>query len=61
MYNKIALIIINKFDYIIVGSGFAGSILAERIASQQNKKILIVEKRDHIAGNMYDYKDEHCR
>ena len=49
----------NKFDYIVVGSGFAGSILAERLASQQNKKILIVEKRDHIAGNMYDYKDEH--
>jgi UDP-galactopyranose mutase len=47
----------NKFDYIIVGSGFAGSIIAERLASQQNKKILLIEKRDHIAGNMYDYQD----
>ena len=46
-----------KFDYIIVGSGFAGSILAERLASQQSKKVLVIEKRNHIAGNMYDYRD----
>lgn len=45
------------YDYIIVGSGFAGSILAERVASQLNQKVLIIEKRPHIAGNMYDYKD----
>lgn len=45
-------------DYIIVGSGFAGTILAEQIASRQNKKVLVIEKRGHIAGNMYDYQDE---
>ncbi|WP_250311270.1 UDP-galactopyranose mutase [Rickettsia endosymbiont of Oedothorax gibbosus] len=45
------------YDYIIVGSGFAGSILAERIASQLNQRVLVIEKRPHIAGNMYDYKD----
>jgi UDP-galactopyranose mutase len=43
------------FDYLIVGAGFAGSVLAERLASQSDKKILIIDKRDHIAGNAYDY------
>ena len=46
------------FDFIIVGSGFAGSVLAERIANVLNKKVLIIEKRNHIGGNCYDYKDE---
>jgi UDP-galactopyranose mutase len=46
------------FDYVIVGAGFAGSVIAERIAIQQSKKILIIEKRNHIGGNCYDYKDE---
>ncbi|MBD1908024.1 UDP-galactopyranose mutase [Trichocoleus sp. FACHB-832] len=47
------------FDYLIVGAGFAGSVLAERLASQAGKKILIVDKRSHIGGNAYDhYNDE---
>ena len=46
------------FDYIIVGAGFAGSVMAERIATQLNKKVLIIEKRKHIAGNCYDRKDQ---
>ena len=45
------------FDYLIVGAGFAGSVLAERLASQ-GKKILILDKRNHIAGNAYDYYNE---
>ncbi|HQF42312.1 MAG TPA: UDP-galactopyranose mutase [Ignavibacteriaceae bacterium] len=48
-----------KYDFLIVGAGFAGSVMAERIASQLNKKVLIVEKRNHIAGNAYDEYDEH--
>ena len=48
-----------KYDYLIVGAGFAGSVMAERLASQLNKKVLIVEKRNHIAGNAYDEYDEH--
>lgn len=43
------------FDYLIVGAGFAGSVMAERLASQANKKVLLVDKRDHIGGNAYDY------
>lgn len=46
------------FDYIIVGAGFAGSVIAERISNVLNKKVLIIEKRNHIGGNCYDYKDE---
>jgi UDP-galactopyranose mutase len=43
------------FDYLIVGAGFAGSVLAERLATQENKKVLIIDKREHIGGNAYDY------
>jgi UDP-galactopyranose mutase len=46
------------YDYLIVGAGFAGSVLAERLATQANKKVLIVDKRNHIAGNAYDHYDE---
>lgn len=48
-----------KYDYFIVGAGFAGAVMAERIASQLNKKVLVVEKRNHIGGNAYDEYDEH--
>ncbi|STO36071.1 UDP-galactopyranose mutase [[Flavobacterium] thermophilum] len=45
------------FDYVIIGTGFAGSVLAERIATQLNKKVLMIEKRNHIGGNAYDSYD----
>jgi UDP-galactopyranose mutase len=43
------------FDYLIVGAGFAGSVLAERLATQANKKVLIIDKRPHIGGNAFDH------
>jgi UDP-galactopyranose mutase len=46
------------YDYLIVGAGFAGSVLAERLATVANKKVLIVDKRNHIAGNAYDHFDK---
>jgi UDP-galactopyranose mutase len=46
------------FDYLVVGAGFAGSVLAERLASQADKKVLIVEKRNHVGGNAYDCYDD---
>jgi len=47
------------FDYLIVGAGFAGSVLAERLAADANKKVLIIDKRPHVAGNAYDHYDDH--
>jgi UDP-galactopyranose mutase len=47
------------FDYLVVGAGFSGCVLAERIASQLDKLVLIVDIRDHIGGNAYDYYNEH--
>ena len=45
-------------DYLIVGAGYAGAVMAERIATQLKKKVLIIDKRNHVAGNCYDLKDE---
>lgn len=47
------------FDYLVVGAGFAGSVLAERLARGMNKKVLVVDQRQHIAGNAYDCYNEH--
>lgn len=47
------------FDYLIVGAGFAGSVLAERLASELNCKVLLVDKRPHIGGNAHDCYDDH--
>jgi len=46
------------FDHLIVGAGFAGAVLAERLASQLDRKVLIVDKRPHIGGNAYDRYDD---
>ena len=46
------------FDFLIVGAGFAGSVLAERLARVENKKVLLLDKRNHIGGNAYDYFNE---
>lgn len=46
------------FDYVIVGAGFSGAVIAERIASQLKKKVLLIDKRNHIGGNCYDHYTE---
>jgi UDP-galactopyranose mutase len=48
-----------SYDTLIVGAGFAGSILAERLATELGHRVLLVDRREHIAGNAYDYLDEH--
>lgn len=44
--------------WIIVGAGFTGSVIAERIASQSNESVLVVDRRSHIAGNAFDTENE---
>lgn len=44
-----------SLDYLIVGAGFSGCVLAERLASQLNKKVLVIDRRNHIGGNCFDY------
>lgn len=45
------------YDYLIVGAGFAGSVIAERLAQGLGKHVLLVDRREHIAGNAYDHPD----
>lgn len=47
----------NKYDFIVVGAGFAGATVAAEVA-KKDKKVLIIEKRDHIGGNCYDYEKD---
>ncbi len=47
------------YDYLIVGAGFAGSVLAERLASQRDQRVLLIDRRPHIGGNAYDAFDDH--
>lgn len=46
------------FDYLIVGAGFAGSVLAERLAAGLGKRVLVIDRRPHIGGNAYDFHDD---
>jgi UDP-galactopyranose mutase len=48
-----------KVDTLVVGAGYAGAIMAERLASQCGHSVLVIDRRDHIAGNAYDHVDEH--
>ena len=46
------------YDWLVVGCGFAGAVLAERLASQRGHRVLVIDRRDHIAGNAFDHLDE---
>jgi len=45
------------YDYLIVGAGFAGSVLAERLTKELGKRVLLIDRRPHVGGNAYDEKD----
>ena len=47
-----------RYDYLIVGAGFAGSVLAERLASQHRARVLLIDRRPHVGGNAYDEPNE---
>lgn len=48
----------HSYDYLIVGAGFAGSVIAERLAEGLGRRVLLIDRRPHIAGNAYDHYDE---
>ena len=43
---------------IVVGAGFSGAVIANLVADKLNEKVIVIDKKDHIAGNSYDYRDE---
>lgn len=49
---------VQHYDYLIVGAGFAGSVLAERLARGSGKRVMVIDKRPHVGGNAYDYFNE---
>src|SRR3954452_13151117 len=49
----------DSYDLLIVGAGYAGSVIAERFARLCDMRALVIDRRDHIAGNAFDYLDEH--
>ncbi len=49
---------IECFDYLVVGAGFAGSVIAEQMARNFGKRVLLIDKRPHIGGNAFDHYNE---
>jgi UDP-galactopyranose mutase len=48
-----------RYDWLIVGAGLTGSVIAERLANEYDRKVLVIDRRDHIGGNVYDERNEH--
>jgi UDP-galactopyranose mutase len=46
-----------RYDWLVVGAGFAGSVIAERIATELGERVLVVDRRPHVGGNAYDERD----
>ena len=49
---------LSQFDVIVVGAGLSGIVMAEQFASILHKRVLVIDKREHIGGNCYDYVDK---
>jgi UDP-galactopyranose mutase len=49
----------DTYDTLVVGAGYAGAIMAEQLATRAGHRVLVIDRRDHIAGNAFDYYDEH--
>jgi UDP-galactopyranose mutase len=47
-----------RYDWLVVGAGYSGAVVAERLASQLGARVLVVDRRDHVAGNAYDHLDD---
>jgi UDP-galactopyranose mutase len=49
---------VKKYDWLVVGAGFSGAVVAERLANETGARVLIIDRRNHVAGNAYDHLDE---
>ena len=49
----------NSFDCLIIGAGYAGAVAARELAERGGRRVLVLERRDHIGGNAYDCPDAH--
>lgn len=49
--------LVERYDVLVVGAGFAGAVMAERLAADAGKRVLVVDRRPHIAGNAWDHPD----
>ena len=58
MGNKQEILKMKRVKNLVVGCGLTGMVLAERLASELKEEVLIIDRRSHIGGNIYDYKDE---
>lgn len=58
MGNKQEILKMKRVKNLVVGCGLTGMVLAERLASELKEEVLIMDRRFHIGGNIYDYKDE---
>ena len=47
------------YDSIVIGSGFAGAVVARELAEKKGQRVLVLDARDHVGGNCYDRLDEH--
>src|SRR3954453_5041571 len=50
---------VSAYDVLVVGAGFAGAVMAERLAAVRGLRVLVIDRREHIAGNAFDVHDEH--
>lgn len=57
-FNRNDVSVLTNYDALIVGAGYAGAVTARRLAEDGGKKVLVLERRDHVGGNAYDTPDE---
>ena len=46
-----------SYDWLVVGAGFAGAVMAERLANERGDRVLVIDRREHVGGNAFDHHD----